>query len=1166
MRKKRYNPYKYLVLLVSILFVAMVTAVSFTDLYNYDSPLVTSNSSIMLGWNISAPDGISNINFSWDGTNYSIYDSSLVLFYNFNNFSALGENDTHVKDLSKYGNNGTIVGWDSDPALSNITWTPNCHSGGCFNFSGGVNSININSENVNNILNNLTISFWIYKKSTAQQVIFYKGNVTKTPILIETETDSALKVQFANSSTNFISQFPTTLSLDNWTHIVITYNGVSMTTYKNGVNVFSYDSIGNIQNIVNHVEGIGSLNSASRFFNGSIDDIMIFNRSLSTSEISQLYKTDCTKYNQTDWGCNFNQSLNAVLNSSVTSYNFPYQICVSNSSSSENCTSQKVITQTIPNKNVVANFSNQVGNIRSDFYGIGLQSSKLVSGSIDTNCDGTADAPRNLTWQQDTFKNSGAKITYYDVGLGTYYNGIRNSGFEDWYNSTLANVSVTEERAYGWSNNPYSGSTMWVSQSTDSHSGTYSMNITGITGTNNYFTSYSGGNNYLNFMLGNNYTFSIWVKGSGQFRFNMQEAGGSYSSCDSTYFTTSSSWVQYNITCNNLQNKTSTVYSNYRMSIDEINSTEWFLFDDFAVYENGVNKSWWRTGNMTNFQNQLTLDYQNNITSILIMDYMPSFLANRTMNSSGWSNCVDNITSSDVNDCMFSNEIVWNEIVLDAYKTLDQYRNRTWWYSWNEPDGGFFEDNLASASAKTDFVILQNTTYNTFYNYNSNIIFAGYRGLSSSTTTTSISAFTQMMLSNLSSQFKKFSYHPYDTKYIGYSSVSSEIDYLLTQCAVYGAECSHILLDEWQPTSQTLKNQSNGQSNEYKSNIAYFLQDLMNGNKSSIVSEMPYHWDDSNSYFNCPSRYGEYPSFWSAVSEAGLDNPTATYYPPYNVTKNFATRHRAGDNVVFSNSTDNDGVKIVSSKSLDNLQHAITVINTNNYSVNETLTIYGDTITSFKDQNNNVYPVTAGVLNLGVIDSYGISYLTEDLQPPTLTIDSPTSSTYSTTTIYFNITLDEEGDTCVYSLNNFLTNYSMAKQGWVNEFKASRVLASSNNNYTVKFWCNDTSGNVNNSMSISFKVDTSNINYDFDQDLEPYCIPILQSLADIPTWFGIIIVIVFCIVLIGLVLGIIKLVNDEIITFESIDGLGLALSVITFLFIIGLLVFLYALMIGGLCG
>lgn len=123
---------------------------------------------------------------------------------------------------------------------------------------------------------------------------------------------------------------------------------------------------------------------------------------------------------------------------------------------------------------------------------------------------------------------------------------------------------------------------------------------------------------------------------------------------------------------------------------------------------------------------------------------------------------------------------------------------------------------------------------------------------------------------------------------------------------------------------------------------------------------------------------------------------------------------------------------------------------------NYTITGIPAGITQLKSSTGTLYPVTNGNASIGILDSPylesgngGILFLDQDLQSPTITIDSPTSSTYTTTNIDFNITLDEEGDTCIYSLNNFLTNYTMTKQGYVNEFKASNTSMSQGNQTVI---------------------------------------------------------------------------------------------------------------------
>jgi len=40
---------------------------------------------------------------------FTIFNDSLILMFNFNNISSLGENSTYVMDMSKSGKNGTLM-------------------------------------------------------------------------------------------------------------------------------------------------------------------------------------------------------------------------------------------------------------------------------------------------------------------------------------------------------------------------------------------------------------------------------------------------------------------------------------------------------------------------------------------------------------------------------------------------------------------------------------------------------------------------------------------------------------------------------------------------------------------------------------------------------------------------------------------------------------------------------------------------------------------------------------------------------------------------------------------------------------------------------------------------------------------------------------------------
>ena len=46
---------------------------------------------------------------SRSGVNYLLYDSGLVLGYNFDKITGLNESGTVIKDISQYANNGTTT-------------------------------------------------------------------------------------------------------------------------------------------------------------------------------------------------------------------------------------------------------------------------------------------------------------------------------------------------------------------------------------------------------------------------------------------------------------------------------------------------------------------------------------------------------------------------------------------------------------------------------------------------------------------------------------------------------------------------------------------------------------------------------------------------------------------------------------------------------------------------------------------------------------------------------------------------------------------------------------------------------------------------------------------------------------------------------------------------
>jgi len=102
---------------------------------------------------------------------------------------------------------------------------------------------------------------------------------------------------------------------------------------------------------------------------------------------------------------------------------------------------------------------------------------------------------------------------------------------------------------------------------------------------------------------------------------------------------------------------------------------------------------------------------------------------------------------------------------------------------------------------------------------------------------------------------------------------------------------------------------------------------------------------------------------------------------------------------------------------------------------------------------------------------------------PNFTVNSPTPEgvNISTLPIIFNISLEEFGSGSLYSLDTGATNYTMTSTDSLT-FNASNSTIE-DGQYTVTFFANDSSGNLNITVSYEFGIDTINPNLSLDQPL-----------------------------------------------------------------------------------
>jgi hypothetical protein len=76
-----------------------------------------------------------------------------------------------------------------------------------------------------------------------------------------------------------------TLTVGAWTHVVTTFDGTTLTTYVNGTSIGSSPATFNLQGVA---LTLASAHINENSFNGKLDDVRIYNRVLSPTEISGL--------------------------------------------------------------------------------------------------------------------------------------------------------------------------------------------------------------------------------------------------------------------------------------------------------------------------------------------------------------------------------------------------------------------------------------------------------------------------------------------------------------------------------------------------------------------------------------------------------------------------------------------------------------------------------------------------------------------------------------------------------------------------------------------------------------------------------------------------------------------------------------------------------------
>ncbi|KKQ99920.1 MAG: hypothetical protein UT24_C0021G0009 [Candidatus Woesebacteria bacterium GW2011_GWB1_39_12] len=425
-------------------------------------------------WGVGIPYG-EELPSGGKNTSFGLMDGNVLLFH-FNNDSSVGENNSFVYDYSGMGNNGTI---------SNANLTTDSYFGRmAARFENG--TIIVQNTTSLNDLAQLSISAWV----------LFNSSVQKQTMRIVSKQDSLtrngwrLQIDFSlqQSRMDFIATYDATdtsisytalyldsvfseqrILNDTWNHIAVSWDGTDtargMVIYFNGDNSTQYhsSSAGNRQPDTNATLLISNTQLGERPMNGSIDEVAIWNRSLSKDEIWDLYIRGVSRLNLTARICSdpicsnvietrnltnngtFGRNLNMgfTQNARYFQYNFTYSNNASTSRNTSEITYRSYWNTTVDIGNVTIQFENDSGEVAAPDITISLKFPLNFSNFVfnDSNTSITLNSTINST------SNSALDIFVYGANDTTLLNQGNSSLL---FKTTTSNTNGPYNISYNW--------------------------------------------------------------------------------------------------------------------------------------------------------------------------------------------------------------------------------------------------------------------------------------------------------------------------------------------------------------------------------------------------------------------------------------------------------------------------------------------------------------------------------------------------------------------------------------------------------------------------------------------------------------------------------------------------------------------------------------------
>jgi hypothetical protein len=202
-----------------------------------------------------------------------------------------------MNDLTPNKNDGTKAGTFTLGATTDHKGTAN-YATSMIRTNGDVIRLNDSADSILTVTGNaLSISYWMYPHANVYSIGFSKSDDgCKKGYVSAYYSDNKFYFGLGISNTTYWKSTTNTYAIDSWYHIVNTYDGSNMRTYVNNIQDLEFGVTGTIGSLTTKIPSIGAylldsnnVNNSNQGLTGSIENVRIYNRALTSTEVALLY-------------------------------------------------------------------------------------------------------------------------------------------------------------------------------------------------------------------------------------------------------------------------------------------------------------------------------------------------------------------------------------------------------------------------------------------------------------------------------------------------------------------------------------------------------------------------------------------------------------------------------------------------------------------------------------------------------------------------------------------------------------------------------------------------------------------------------------------------------------------------------------------------------------